>query len=425
MASPEWLGGAAAIAQVDRLTPANVENTDTFSAILTDEDGSTTETVSFNATAGTVANVTAGLTAAINALYTGLTSSTTLFRFVQATDNTTSADVTSREAGRPFYLTSSTTDHGGANTQTLLRSSVTANSGPLDWNTALNWSGSAVPVNSDLVLISGRAQNNISYGLAKTSLTLAQLVIDQAFVFSVGTVKYALKLSACTLLRVGDPPEDRSNPGGSACLNIDVGSSQSTILVTNTRNGGTSGRPPLMVTGTNAANRISVAAGIVGFGVATEGQAGTLLTAIVTGGQLMVGQGCTYNTASAEFDCAGGTLILNTPSGATGAITKVKCSKGKTVINGQGTAAILDMRGGDCLYNARPSSGAAIASLLLNSATSVLDFRNDPRGVTITATTKNTTSWKIYAINSTQVTHTDSAIIYSDGAVGAMANSAT
>jgi hypothetical protein len=59
-----WIGGAAAVPEVDDFTPANVEIGDTFTLTLKDEAGATIATVSFVATVATVANVTAGLSAA-------------------------------------------------------------------------------------------------------------------------------------------------------------------------------------------------------------------------------------------------------------------------------------------------------------------------------------------------------------------------
>jgi hypothetical protein len=109
------------VPQVDRFTPATVEIGDIFT--LTATDGVASAAVSFTATAATVANVTAGLTAAWNA------SGNALHTPITAADVTTSMTLTADTAGVPFSVAPSTTDGGGANTQTLTRTVVTANSG--------------------------------------------------------------------------------------------------------------------------------------------------------------------------------------------------------------------------------------------------------------------------------------------------------
>lgn len=89
-------GGTASTAEISTITPANVEIGDVFTAVI---NGTS---VSFTATAATVANVTAGLTAALNA-------NSTIATAVTATDSTTHVTVTSDTAGTAgaFTMTSS------------------------------------------------------------------------------------------------------------------------------------------------------------------------------------------------------------------------------------------------------------------------------------------------------------------------------
>lgn len=138
----QWLGGASRTAQVDDFTPANVEIDDIFILTATGEDG-VTAAVSFTATAATVANVTAGLTALWNAstdaLHTGIT----------AADNSSKVTLTADDAGVPFHVTASTTDGGGTDDQTLTKASATANSGPNDYATTANWEGGSLPADNE------------------------------------------------------------------------------------------------------------------------------------------------------------------------------------------------------------------------------------------------------------------------------------
>jgi hypothetical protein len=91
--STNSVSGTIPVAQVWIVTPANVEVGDTFRAII---NGTT---VSYVATAATVANVTAGLTAAINA-------NGTVSPAVTAANGGTQITVTSDTAGTAFTLTS-------------------------------------------------------------------------------------------------------------------------------------------------------------------------------------------------------------------------------------------------------------------------------------------------------------------------------
>ena len=88
--------GVVAVAQVSTVTPANVEIGDTFTAAI---NGTA---INFTATVATVANVTAGLTAAINGSAENGN--------VTAVDQTTHVEITSDAAGTAFTLTSSTTN---------------------------------------------------------------------------------------------------------------------------------------------------------------------------------------------------------------------------------------------------------------------------------------------------------------------------
>lgn len=167
-ASRYWIGGAPSVAQVDNITPANVEINDVFTLTVTDDAGGTVA-IAFTATAGTVANVTAGLTAAWNA--------STDFRAtgITASDQTTYVRLTSDTAGVPFYVTTATTDGGGANTQTLVRTAATASTGPNDFNSTGNWRAGVVPTGTgDDVYIEPGA-GSILYGLGQTSVVLGEL----------------------------------------------------------------------------------------------------------------------------------------------------------------------------------------------------------------------------------------------------------
>lgn len=95
-----------------RVTPATVENTDIFVISAAGVAIST-----FTATAGTVANVTAGLTSNWNS------STSDYATYVTAVDQTTYVELRGG-TGQGFAVTTSTTDGGGADTQTLTAATI-------------------------------------------------------------------------------------------------------------------------------------------------------------------------------------------------------------------------------------------------------------------------------------------------------------
>lgn len=189
MANAKWIGGASSSSQVFDYTPANVGIGNIFTLTATAEDGTTTLAVNFTATDATVANVTAGIVSAWNQSTNGLATPVT------AVDNTTKVTLSADTAGIPFSIASSAT--GG--TATFVAASVTANSGPEDWNTVSNWEAAAVPSSSDDVRITGRY--NIRYGLDQSAVALTSLYIGDEYRGSIGDESsgYFLAIDATTI----------------------------------------------------------------------------------------------------------------------------------------------------------------------------------------------------------------------------------
>lgn len=353
MASVYWLGTSSSVAQVDTFTPANVEIGDVFTLTATAEDG-TTAAVSFTATAATVANVAAGLMAAwnasINPRHTPIT----------ASGGVTNVVLTADAAGVPFSVASSTTDGGGANTQTLARAATTANLGPSDWNTAANWSGGAVPVTGDTVTIDGRASSAITYGLNQSGVTLAALHVKQASGYSVGTTSAYLRISA-TVLKIGEPTGDGSTPSGANLIAIDTGANASTVTVFNSNGTGTSGLPTVNLKGSHASNVLNVLGGVVGVGTLLPGDTASFPSMYLQAGTLTVGSAVTAPTLVSQD---GGTLYLNC------AATTVKQDGGTLTTSGTGAigsaylggTAYLNSTGTITLLETLPGSSVSLAS---------------------------------------------------------------
>jgi hypothetical protein len=142
MANKYWQGGAAAVANAWTATPANVEVGDIFALSCAGAS------VSYTAAAATVADVTAGLTAAWNA------STHPAHKELTATDDTTHVTLTGDTAGVPHTLSGSAVNGGSTDDQTLNVVETTAATGPHHIDEPQNWHDGVLPINNDTIYIS-------------------------------------------------------------------------------------------------------------------------------------------------------------------------------------------------------------------------------------------------------------------------------
>ena len=163
-----WTGAAAAVAQVDALTPGGtIEADDVFIVTVTDPDTGREASVSAVAGGTTVADVCDAVVAAMQA------SPDPLFRAVTASDQTTHVLATAVVAGVPFTCTVETTETGGGppDDQTFVRTAVTASAGPNDYNVAANWSSGHVPEAAENVEVPAGTPA-ILYGLNQSAIAI-------------------------------------------------------------------------------------------------------------------------------------------------------------------------------------------------------------------------------------------------------------
>lgn len=349
-----WVGTADAVQQESRATPANVEIGDVFQLIV----GGTT-IATFTATAGTVANVTAGLTTAWNASThpwaTGIT----------ASDQTTYLKLLADTAGVPFTVTSSTTDGGGANTQTLTMTTPTANAGPNVW-AAANFSSGSLPANGDTVII----ENNgvpILWNLDQSAVTLAELRVMQSYTGLIGldNRRFVTSVSGVTESFTTSKTDYRDDylkisadvvnvgqivgsgiPAGATRLKVNVGSVQTAANVYNTSTASTDfPLQPCRMIGTSGSNVFTIYGGIVGIATTTGSDTSSAAFINVYGGEVTAGVGVAWVASRVT----GGTLRLNNVS-TTGALsvyggkvilTSTAATEQKTFILQSGKAEFL------------------------------------------------------------------------------------
>lgn len=264
----------------------------------------------------------------------------------------------------------------------IVSSETIANSGPNCWDVAGNWSTNSVPVTGDTVYIS---ESNVSilYGLDQSAVTLAALNVDQTFTGTIGlprtnadgTTSYSeyrdqyLKIGA-TLLNIGD-----KSGVGSERIKINLGSVQSTVLITNSGDSPDGNTPAILLLGTHASNTININRGSLGVAyyptevatVATLRQAFFDNAADDT--EVYLGTGVTVT----DIVKSGGVLDINS------ATTSFKQTAGTTTVHA-GAHTVLNILAGLLNYN---STGTLSAVNLSGDAVLVFDQDARPKDVTV------------------------------------------
>lgn len=359
-------GDAQAVQQESRATPANVEIGDIFRLIINQKE------IAFTATAATVANVTAGLVAAWNASIEPETQEIT------ASDQTTYVKLLGPTDGTPFTVTSSTTDGGGANTQTLTMSTPTVATGPNYWDDADNWSPSGVPANGDDVILQDCAIA-IKYGLAQSAVTLASFRQFSTFTGEVGLPSFnangyfeyrdtELAIGATEIeLGIGEG-------SGTGRIRINNGTAATTLTMRNTGASLETGLPAVLWRGTHAANVINAVKGSLGIAW-IKGQVATVAT---------LRQGFNTNEAGdVDVRCGAGVTLTNIVQAGgfletNSNITSFVMTAGENY-HRDGTVATLEIDRGVCHYI---SDGTCTTARV--GSDGQLDLRQDTRPVTFT-----------------------------------------
>lgn len=294
MATNTWVGNALDRKQVDTITPANVNIGNTFTCTINGK------AITVTATAATVANVTALLTAAWNV------STIPEFAEITATDSTTHVTLTADVAGVPFTVTSSAS--GGTATNT--RAASTANSSKSDWNNTANWSAGTVPVSTEDLYFDGAMSNvSVLYNLAQSAVIPASLNFLNDYSGDVGA-KYTNETDTTNTYLEYRSTELAIGPTKIVCncssgrIKITAGTSQTNLIVTKTGSSD-DGLPVLQFRGTHASNALTVSGGSVGVAVLGTHTA-TLLTMNVRGGVVTCGAGTTIGT----IDQTGGSITV-------------------------------------------------------------------------------------------------------------------
>jgi len=370
MATIYWLGTADAVKQVATVQITAFDAATTYEITIGDKVVSVIGNTNVNTTAS-------DLQVALEA------STNPYFVEIDWTVSTDTITATAGTAGVPFVAASSVT--GGTGTIGAVTTTTTS-SGPNDWSTALNWSGGAVPVNSDTVHFRDNSIS-VAYGLDQNAVTLTLLNIDKTYTGKIGLdyrrfatsvdgattdateVEYRdvyLKISS-TDITIGKTFGSGS-PSGSSRILIDTGTNVTQVEVFDTSNSSSeTGRQAVRLKGVNSSNVLFVREAPGGVGIAAEvpGEVSTYskisISDQTTTTRVQCGEGLTLTT----FEQFGGDNILN----ATATVTTVLMCGGILTTEGINyTITTITIRGGTVNCNHK-SSGDAITTVNIINGT--------------------------------------------------------
>ncbi len=298
--------------------------------------------------------------------------------FMEVTASTSSAAVllTADTAGTPFDNPTITTDSVSGTLGSW--STTTASAGPNHWDTAENWEGDTVPVNTDDVVIPAGSVD-ILYGLDQSAVTLTSLEIEQGYTGKIGLPEVTtsgydeyrdtyLKISATTV-NIGT-----GTGQGSQRIKLNVGANACTLNVSNSGTPVDTASRSILFLGTNAANVVNINKGSLGI-ASQPGEVATVATLRVgyqdnvqADADVVCGSGVTLT----NIDQSGGKLTIESGT------TSIDQTNGTLIIlDGAHTAITSD--GGTCDYR---SNGTVTTAIIGNEAT--LDLTKDMRSRTIT-----------------------------------------
>ena len=365
MATVYWEPDASvtAVAQVTTVTVGGTLSGETFTLTVGDV------TVASHTDADTViATTVAALVSAWNAnahIYPSQ---------ITAVDASPDITLTADTAGVPFVVTLNTP--GGA--ATLGQAATTASGSSNDWSVATNWSGGAVPVNSDDVVID-KSSVSILWGLAQSAVTLDSLTVTKRFTGKLGLNSREFQTSSTatstdveeyrqvylniksTVTSLGEH-FGTGTPAGSTRIMLDLDSTASTVTVFDTAlTAAETGLPAVRLLAASASTNIFVRSSQGGVGVAVDapGETSTIgkMFVVSTSANTVVrlGEGTTLTT----WEQYGGNNTIE----AAATITTITSWNGNLRTEGDYVVTTGNCRGGTWTANHIKTAGNAFTTL--------------------------------------------------------------
>lgn len=247
-----------------------------------------------------------------------------------------------------------------------------------DFNTAGNWSGGAVPVDGDDVVIENSAIDIAAYN--GSSIDLASLTIKQSYTGKIGDSAAYLQIGVNGICEIGRDDAGLRQPG-SPRINIDLGSANVTTctIINSCAQAADVGALPIRLKAANASTTLKIRKGLVQLAAWTS-ETSTIDDIEVgeTGSteqntRLEIGTGLTMDDMT----------ILAGYVSTRSAIDTCTMRGGKLYTEGSATIATLTMRGGYALVNTTGTIGACT----LQHPNCVLDTTGANSARTFTALT--------------------------------------
>lgn len=292
-------------------------------------------------------------------------------------------------------MTASGASLTGANTQTLVASSVTTPTGPNDFANVENYSSGALPSNSD-VLIVANLSSSILWNLdALTAVTLNEFHLDSTFTGQFGlkpinTINngqpYYEYRTAAAVIKATRAYIGKGRGSGCPFANIDFSSVQTTCAVYGTGSPEDASIPALCIKGTNASNTFYLQKGSWGLAVFPGDE---IVAANVSVGfvadRTSDSQGSIKNNIGiTALNVSGGTVEIEA-HGDNGAsdITNITMTGGRAMISGDvgvssGSLKVM----GDAYLNW--DTVGTLGGTAIVADTGTLDFSGDMRAKAVT-----------------------------------------
>lgn len=237
-----------------------------------------------------------------------------------------------------------------------------------DWATAANWSGAAVPTDSDDVIFENSDQD-VTEGFAQSAVTLASLTIKASYTGTIGTDASYLAIGA-TAVNIGQGEGD-----GSPKIKLNTGTVQTALTIYSTATATDDTLGAVQWKGTHADNVVTVQSGHLGVAM-SGGEAATIATLNVgyttnqsTDSTVWLGSGCTLTT----INQTGGELVAQSN------VTTFTQYGGTSSLEGTMTLGTGTIYGGTCYYR---SNGTC--TTLVVTGGGVVDYSRNARARTVT-----------------------------------------
>lgn len=384
MAVLYWTGRAGVVSQIETITVGGtIAINDTFTVTIGNAS------VTFTATAATIANVTAGLVAAMTAGNAPPQFEHMTWEDSNPTIVGTGAGAADSE-GRPVTVTVSKSSVSG----TISTSTTRTPTGPHHADDVNNYSGGALPVNGDTVYFHAGG-SAIKYGLdALNAVTTLTLDFDSHWTHQVGLptknelgfteyLDKSLQVSGATKVNI------RGGDGQSSpMLRFDFGSAVFTLEAEKTGSG-INGMPAVLIDSGSHADSVVECREGASVGIGMDGEDTVTVKTITQSGGLIEcgpqvtlnGTGSTITVKGGEFRCRTAILSLDLSGGGTAIVngsansTTVTVAPDSTLeLNSSGTVTTLTNEG--TLDMTNDASSRTISTLNVKAGSTNTGLRN-------------------------------------------------